>query len=217
MNIPGMQQVRVDDPIKSVHDMKTTRETIKTLLADGTPDWVRFPNDYKAFAKESFLAEKEQSEFQVAGYKMDDQDILTHVPSRKVNVMRTRDIVQKLRSNDVKNVKCFTVDNGMQGTVALWASRPNSLQMVYVCYLQVPYMCEWSILRLDRHELPNGEAYRGWRTMVAQLIVKGILTEQEAHELFGHAQDGPVSRRYRRTLYHVRNHTDLNAQIVEQI
>ena len=192
--------VPVEDPIKSRHDLKTTRESIKALLANGTPDWVRWPEDFRAFVRESFQAEKEASCEMVEGYKMDGQDILTDDKPRKVKPIHTREFVNKLRAN---GVKCFTVDNGLKGTVALWAARGQ--QMTYVCYLQVPAMYEWSVLRLDAHNLPNGEKFRGWRTVLAQLIVKEILTEDKVHEIFGKPVGGVVSSRYRRTLWNFRN------------
>lgn len=199
MNIP---QVVVDDPIKSRHDLKTTRQSIKQLLSGGTPNWIRFPADYKAFVRESFQAEKEQSDSQVSEYRMDDQELLTDAKPRMVNIIMTRDFIKKLRDN---GVRCFTLYNGMPQTVGLWACRPNSQEMVYVAYLQVPCMYEWSILRLDRHNLPNGEDYRGWRTVLVQLIEKGILTEKQTDKIFGKVTDSVVSRRYRRSLYNFRN------------
>jgi hypothetical protein len=205
---PGL--TTVEDPIKSRHDIKTTRETVKQLLANGTPDWVRFPHDYKAFVKESFAAEKEQSDAQVAQYKMEDQELLTDAAPRMVNIMRSRDFIKKLRDN---GVKCFTLYNWQPGlplwlqqTVGLWACPPFSDTMRYICYLQIPYMWEWSVLRLDRHGLPNGEDYRGWRTAVCELIKKEIFTETKAHEVFGQPTESIVSRRYRKTLYLLRNH-----------
>jgi hypothetical protein len=172
------------------------------MLAGGTPDWYTRPQEYKAFVKESFAAEKEASDAQVAQYKMDGQEELTNADARKVNPMATRDFIHKLRSN---GVRCFTVDNGMVGTVALWAFIKDSAEAIYVAYCQVPAQYEWSVLRLDRHGLPAGEEWRGWRTVLAQLIVKGVLTEQKAHDIFGRPTDGSVSRRYRHTLYCFRN------------
>ena len=192
--------VAVDDPIKSRLDLKTTRESVKAMLANGTPDWVRWPDDYKAFVKESFAAEKEASIEQVESYRMDGQEILIDEKPRKVKPIDTREFVKKLRDN---GVKCFTVDNGLASTVALWAARGQ--QMVYVSFLQVPAMYEWSVLRLDAHNLPAGEKFRGWRTVLAQIIVKEILTEDKAHEIFGRPVGGIVSSRYRRTLWNFRN------------
>lgn len=194
----------VKNPWKERHDLKITRETIKQLLSNGTPNWVRWPEDYKNFVKESFAAEKEISDSQVSQYKMEHQDILTNAKARKVNAIGTRDFIAKLRRN---GVKCFTIDNGFPPqTVALWAIRPNSNKASYVCYLQVPAMYEWSLLKIDRHGLPFGEDFRGWRTVVAQLVVKGILTEKRAHEIFKRPTDSEVSLIYRETMFYTRNH-----------
>ena len=178
----------------------TTKESIKQLLAGGTPDWVKHPEDYKNFVKESFAAEKEMSDQQVESYKMMGQDILSDEKPRKVHIITTRDFIKKLRDN---GVRCFTVDTGLAGTVGLWAARGT--QMVYVCYLQIPCMYEWSVLRLDAHNLPNGERFRGWRTPIAQLILKDILSEEKAHKIFGKPTGGIVSSIYRKTLWLKRN------------
>lgn len=202
----------VEDPIKSRHDLKTTRESIKQLLADGTPDWVKFPHEYKAFVKESFQAEQEASNEQVEMYKMDDQELLTDEKPRKVHPLETRKFIKMLRDN---GVRCFTVDNGMRGTVALWAARGQ--QMEYIAYLQIPAMYEWSVLRLDKHNLPAGEKFRGWRTVLAQLILKGVLTEEKAHTIFGKPQGGPISSRYRRTLWLFRNGKRKREEVLEAL
>jgi hypothetical protein len=206
-NINGRQYedflAPAENPINSVHDLKTTRETIKQLLANGTPNWVRFPQDYKAFVKESFAREKEISDTMAKAYQIEDQDILANPEGRKVNATPTRAFIQKLRDN---GVRCFTIDNGFPPqTVALWAIRPGSDEAIYVCYLQVPAMYEWSVLKLDRHNVPSGEDFRGWRTVVSQLIIKDILSEERAHQIFGKPVLNKISRVYRRTLYFHRN------------
>lgn len=188
---------------ESSHDLKVTRETIKSLLRDGTPNWVKWPKDYRAYAQEAMLAEKEVSDTMAFRYKMYHQEELTNEIARKVNPWRTRDFIQHLRSN---GVQCYTIDNGYPPqTVALWAFKPGTDHVVPVCYLQVPAMYEWSLLNLDHRGLPNGEAFRGWRTVEVQLIEKGIVQEQEAHEIFGRPVDGVVSRRFRESLYLFRN------------
>ncbi len=190
------------DVIKSQHNLKATRESIKALLANGTPNWARFPEDYKNFVKESFQEDKEQSDAQVASYKMEDQLVLTNAVARKVNPMGTRDFILKLRKY---GVRCFTIDNGLAQTVGLWAFRPSSIKPIYIAYCQIPAMYEWSLLRLDHHGLPAGERFRGWRTVLSQLIVKNVLSEKKAHEIFGKPTESINGRRYRETLYNFRN------------
>lgn len=193
----------LDDPWKSHVDLKTSKETIKKLLAGGTPNWLRWPNDYKAFAQESLAADREVTQRMALRYKMEDQEQLTNELARKVSPWRTRDFIDHLRRN---GIRCYTIDNQYPpGCVALWSFKPGTDHVVPVCYLQTPAMVEWSILRLDHRGLPNGESYRGWRTVEVQLIEKGIVSETEAHKIFGHPVDGPVSRRFRQSLYWFRN------------
>jgi len=200
-------QQNLTNPWEGRHDFKTTRETIKKLLANGTPQWVKWPKDYRAFAQEAILADKEVSERMTRRYKMDDQELLLNETARKVNPIRTRDFIDKLRQ---AGIKCFSIYNGFPpATVALWAFKPGTDHVVPVCYLQVPAMYEWSVLRLDKRGLPSGEAYRGWRTVESQLIEKGIVSEARANEIFGKPVDGEVSRRFRRSLFWFRNRREL--------
>lgn len=207
------KQFVVDDPIRSVHDIKRTRESIKELLKDGTPDWVKFPHDYKALAEEWKQYEKEQSDAMVAQYRMPDQEILADAEPRKINIINTREFIKRLRDN---GVTCFTFYNGMPGTVGLWAAKPNREEVEYIAYCQVPCMYEWSVLRLDAHGLPNGEDFRGWRTVLSQLIIKGILTEEKAHKIFGEPS-GAAGVLYRRTLWNFRNGIGRKAPINNEI
>jgi hypothetical protein len=192
-----------ENPIRDYHDLKTTRETIKHLLAGGTPNWLKWPEDYRAMVREQQAKDREVSEMMAESYKMPDQEILTDAKARLVNIIHGRAFIEKLRSN---GVKCFTIDNGMPGTVGLWAAKPGTDEVAYICFMQVPYAPEWSVLRVDRHGVPWGEDYRGWRTVLVQLILKGILTEDEAHRIFGKPSLNRISRVYRRTLYEFRNH-----------
>jgi hypothetical protein len=204
----------LNDPLRSNHNLKTTTATIKKLLADGTPDWFKHPLDYKNFVAEGRQYDREISIKQVIGYRMEDQDLLIDESPRKVNVMASRLFVRKLRQN---GIKCFTIYNGLAGTVGLWACPPNSDQMRYVAFIQIPYMYEWSVLRLDKNMLPDGEKFRGWRTVIAQLIIREILTEKQANRIFGRATDSAVSRRYRKSLCLFRNRDRSQEFIPEEL
>lgn len=204
---PPLQNL--SNPWEGRHDFKRTRETISKLLAGGTPNWVKWPKDYRAMAQEALLADKEISAKMANRYKMEDQELLLNEVARKVNPISTRVFIDKLRIN---GVQCYTIDNGFPpSTVALWAIKPGTDRVVPVCYLQVPAMYEWSVLRLDKRGMPNGEAYRGWRTVESELIKKGIVSEARANEIFGKPVDGEVSRRFRRDMYWLRNRRQLVA------
>ena len=189
--------------IKERHDVDATHEAIQQMLAGGTPNWVKWPHEYKSYVKESFAAEKEISDKMAGGYKWDDQDQLTNEAARKVNPISTINFMKKLSDNGIKAV---VMDNGLKGTLGLWAQPPsNTNKLRYVCYLQVPAMYEWSVLRLDAHGIPSGEAFRGWRTVAIQLVEKEIITEGQCHKIFGVPSPNKISARYFRSLWEKRN------------
>lgn len=199
---PPLQNIQ--DPWKTKHNVKATQAAVKELLKAGTPDWYRFPQDYKQYAKETFAYDKETSDAMVREYQIDDQEQLIDFKARNVNIMSTKDFVMKLRDN---GIPCLALYNGMPGTAGLWAIVPtdHGADVRYIAFLQTPAMIEWSVLRLDDHYLPNGEDYRGWRTVLSELIRKGAISEEKAHLIFGPPTDSIVSRRYRRTLCQFRN------------
>lgn len=196
------------------HDLNATNETVKQLLSGGTPNWVKWPEDYKAFAKEAFAAEKERSDLMAQRYQLEDQESLTNEKARRVNPIGTVEFVRKLRKF---GIKCFILYNGMPQTVGLWCLPPKEIKKArYVCYLQTPAMYEWSVLRTDRHGMPMGEAFRGWRTVVAQLIEKEILTEYQAHQIFGKPSHNQIFSRYHQTLWELRNGRRYNEDELHQ-
>lgn len=200
--IPGLRHQ--EDTWKPNHDVAATQAHIQNLLAGGTPDWVTHPEDWREYAKESLAANKELSDEMAEQYRFDDQEDLTNRAARLVNPIGTRDFIMKLRAN---GIKCFSIYNGMPGTVGLWCLPPKQQQRArYVCFLQIPAMYEWSVLKLDAHKLPIGEDFRGWRTVLIQLIEKEILTERQAHEIFGYPSGNSIFKRYHQSLWELRNH-----------
>ncbi len=194
----------LDEALKPHHDTKTTQATIKELLKDGTPDWLRFPQDFKQACLEEQACNKEMSDGLVSEYKIEDQEQLIDFKARNVNILSTKEFVLKLRAN---GVPCLALYNGMPGTVGLWAIVPtkHGADVRSICFMQIPAQIEWSVLRLDNHGLPAGEEYRGWRTVLCELIKKGAISEEKAHQIFGRPTDSVVSRRYRRTLFQYRH------------
>lgn len=194
-----------DAPWQGYRDVNAQTEEFARALAGETPDWVKWPNDYKNFAKEEFQKHREDSQRLALDYQMEDQRHLTNRAARMVNPMSTLKFVQKLREN---GIKCFVVNNGFPPqTVALWCLPPRETQKArYICYMQTPAMYEWSVLRIDQYGKPDGEAFRGWRTVLVQLIEKQILTEYNAHRIFGEPSNNRVFQRYHESLWEARNH-----------
>ena len=213
-NGPNQKQLKFDgDDVQDVwqerHDVKATTEAIQQMLAGGTPNWVKWPEEYRSYAQESIDAEREISEKMGTGYRWKDQDVLADKKSREVNGINTRDFIErKLRAN---GIKCAVMGSGWKNgygapTVALWCTPPNKTNKIrYVSYLEVPMMWEWSVLKLDQHKLPAGELTRGWRTVAVQLVEKEIITEAQCHKIFGAPPANQISARYYRSLWEKRH------------
>lgn len=191
------------------HDVDATHESIERMLAGGTPNWVKWPHEYKQYAKESFAAEKERSDKMGTEYRWHDQEALTDKAARQVNGIVTRDFIErKLRAN---GIKCAVFDSGWVGpggrpTVGLWCVPPNKTNKLrFICFMDVPMMWEWSVLKLDQHNIPSGEESRGWRTVAVQLVEKEIITEAQCHRIFGAPSSNQISARYYRSLWEKRN------------
>jgi hypothetical protein len=207
----------VKDPIRSNWNLARAVKNVKELLKDGVPRWASHPREFKNWALECYLRDKEISDAQVAEYRLEDQDVFSN--SKAIGLMMgSRAFIKKLRDN---GVRCFTyqVPPGpetppeMVNTVGLWAEIPSEKGIgheyqghrhQYICYMDIPSMYEWSLARLDKHNLAIGEKHRGWRTVLSQLILKKVLTETQAHKIFGEPC-GQRSKIYRRTMHKFRN------------
>ena len=193
MSLLNMKNIQNAPDVENVfnerHDIDATHETIEQMLAGGTPNWVKWPHEYRAYAREAFAAEKERSDKMGLEYRWYDQAVLTDRAARKVNGIGTRDFIEKkLRAN---GVKCAVTASDWVGpggirTVALWATPPRRTDKLrFVGSLDVPMMWEWSVLHLDHHNIPSGRESIGWRDIAVQLVQKEIISEAQCHKIFG--------------------------------
>jgi ribosomal protein S21 len=181
-------------------DRKQTLRLIKELLKGGTPDWYRFPQDYKAKVDEWHKEARENLLAECREYRFQDQDFLAS--PRRTNMLTAAAFMRKLRAG---GVKCFSHDSTLgDSSASLFALKGQ--EFIPVCSIQVPQMWEWTCIRLDpKTQLPSGFRDIGWRSAVKCLITEGVLTERRAHEIFGKPAEGAVSRIYRRQLWDFRN------------
>lgn len=188
-------------------DRKETLGIIKQLLKGGTPDWYRFPGDYKAMVDEWHKEAHENLLAECRYYQVDDQETLSDPAGRRVNIMPAAVFMRKLRNEG--KLTCFSHDSQLQdGSASLFVLMPtkNGGEFQPMCSIQVPLMWEWSLLRIDpKTNLPTGFRDIGWRSAVRCLIMNGALTEQRAHEIFGKPRICRVSRSYRRMLFDYHN------------
>lgn len=101
-------------------------------------------------------------------------------------------------------VNCWYRSHPQAGKVTLVIQRLN-LEPEVGCWCQLGFAPELSVMRFDEHGVPLAEKYRGWRTCLLQLILKGAISQQKAEEVFGKASTTPAFHRYNATLQTFRN------------
>lgn len=75
----------------------------------------------------------------------------------------------------------------------------------YLWYLPQGILPEYSIHEFDIYDAPVKEKMRGWRTPLLRLIKSEIITEEDAHRVFGAPTVCLSSELYRAELYNFRN------------
>src|SRR5262249_50867907 len=138
-----------------------------------------------------------------AEHRLEDQDLYTDEDSNLVNFIPVNKFIATLRAN---GVDCKISQTEPQ-TCGLWCVRPGyeQLQYQFITSMQVPVMPEWTLIDEDRHGLIRNEAAIGWRQVLVQLVMHRILTESQAHQIFGEPKNEERAARYRKSLYAIRN------------
>lgn len=131
------------------------------------------------------------------------EDKLTDEKQRRGELMFCLDFADRLN----KILPAYLSSKIRNGLAGLYVFTPDVKggHWHYVCGVQASMMYEYSVIRLDSHQLPINEKQRGWRTVLLRLITGSFISEEDAHAEFGEPHSGPISRRYREQLYYFRN------------
>lgn len=102
-------------------------------------------------------------------------------------------------------LKCFYREMGHPQKIALWAFKPEREfgEPEVVGWVQRPYQIEYEVMRFDDKGVPLDSRFRGWRTTLLALRLKGFLSEEKINKAFGRAE-GPASGRYNSIMQSVR-------------
>jgi len=87
----------------------------------------------------------------------------------------------------------------------LYTKNPGSEALEVGCWVTYGYMPELSMMNFDHQGAPTNERRRGWRTCLLQLILKGVITEEQANKIFGRPDVTEQFHRYNSTLQAFRN------------
>ena len=101
-------------------------------------------------------------------------------------------------------IKCWYRRHPQPGKMTLVVQR-GELPAEVGCWVQMGFMPELSVMRFDEHGVPTTEKNRGWRTCLLQLILKSIITQKKAEEVFGLPPITEAFHRYNFTLQQFRN------------
>lgn len=123
---------------------------------------------------------------------------------RRGQIMHHLTFLEKLRAH---GIKCW-YNPPIKGLVGLRAIRKGyeQLGIQYICAVKVGYTTEFDFFHYDRYGVELNRKYIGWRSVLLQLINKGILTEREAHKIFGPPLLNEASSLYRRALQQTRKY-----------
>lgn len=194
-------------------DRRQIAQFVKGVLKHGTPDWIRFPKDYRAMVDEWRKECRENLLAECRAYRDGDQLLLTDPAGRRVNIMPAAEFMKRLRT---AGLTCFSHDSQLEdGSASLFVltSTPTGGEFQPMVSIQVPLMWEWSLMRIDpRTNLPSGFRDIGWRSAVLALIKNGVFTEERAHQIFGAPRVATISRIYRRELFLYRNGRNQNVK-----
>ena len=124
------------------------------------------------------------------------------VEARVGKVMSHADFINKLRQ---AGVSCWYVQHLHQDKVTLIWSKNGVAPSEVACWAQYGQMPELSIMNFDQYGAPLAERRRGWRTCLLQIILKGIITEDKANEVFGKPRQDAAFARYNSMLQAFRN------------
>lgn len=154
--------------------------------------------------QEELCRQKELSEDAGDEYRWCTKEEYADIESRMGTIIHSSELISKLR--DKVGLRCWYRNHPHADKLTLMCQRPGKeLDEPEVgCWVKNGWMPEYTVMGFDHNGVPLAEKYRGWRTALLQLILKGFITEDKAHKVFGPATRACADR-YNSILYGVRN------------
>jgi len=154
-------------------------------------------------SKEELCRQREAADEQVREFRWLSPAEYANEKDRVGHIMHSIVFLGKLQN---AGVECWYRPHPQSGKITLIVHRKGlNIEPEVACWVQQGFAPELSVMRFDDHGIPLAEKYRGWRTPLLQLILKGIISERKANEVFGKPATTPAFDRYNRTLQNFRN------------
>jgi hypothetical protein len=185
------------------YDEELTPEETDPEMIQAMADYASRVSDAEASnqTKEELCRLKEGSAEQAKEYQWLTPEEYKNEGDRVGRIMHSVVFLNKLQK---AGVNCWYRTHPQKGKVTLFVQR-LALEPEVGCWCQLGFAPELSVMRFDDHGVPLAEKYRGWRTSLLQLILKGIISEKKANEIFGKPSTTPAFHRYNSTLQSFRN------------
>ena len=160
-------------------------------------------NNTSSQTKEELHRQQEMSNDLAKQYQWLNPEDYADQEARIGRVMHSTVFFSKLRG---MRVECWYAAHPQPQKTTLFVQRKQGMiPPEFGCWVQLGFMPELSIMRFDEHGVPLDERRRGWRTCLLQLILKGIVTEEEADKVFGKPLQSQAFHRYNSQLQAFRN------------
>lgn len=154
--------------------------------------------------EETLARLKEENSASVDEFKFVKESEYADIGPRMGRILSYADFINILR--DKCHLKCFYREMSKNQKLALWVHKDYMTTPELACWVQRPYMIEFEVMRFDDKGVPLDSKYRGWRTCLLQMRMKGMLTEEQINKAFGRAC-GPASARYNAMLQELRKNS----------
>lgn len=213
METPSLQEIQKAQGTRLIREVAPWESYEKELVGrQVTPELAAQIADYankrhqdapvSSQAQEVLSENKEINEDIAKQYQWLNPSDYADVEARIGKVMSHAEFITKLRQ---AGISCHYRQHVHHDKVTLLYTRDGVAEPEVACWAQYGQMPELSIMNFDQHGAPLAERRRGWRTMLLQIILKGIITEEKANEVFGKPGQGKAFARYNSTLQAFRN------------
>jgi len=202
--IQSLQGTRNSDrPSWQTYDEEMMGDIEDPALLEAMAEYASRTSDAEASnqTKEELARLKEASAESAKEYQWLSPEEYKNEGDRIGHIMHSVVFLNKLQK---AGVNCWYRKHPQAGKITLVIQRA-ALPPEVGCWCQEGFAPELSVMRFDSHGIPTMEKFRGWRTSLLQLILKGIISEKKAIEVFGIPSTTPAFSRYNRTLQHFRN------------
>ncbi len=152
---------------------------------------------------EELCRQKEMSNDLARQYQWVKPSEYQNTEARVGRIMHSSEFITRLRKLGGSKTRFFYRDHPQPRKLTLMVIRDGQVPEVG-CWCQLGFTTEYEIMDFDDHGVPLDAKFRGYRTCLLQLILKGILSESAVEREFGKAV-GPECGRYNETLYEWRN------------